>query len=414
MGLLGLLAFLATKGLGRSRVTTALLLFAVTAGVGLQIPNSANLRGYTANLFEEATTRGFGDVRVRDASDRFIDDADAVARELGAVSGVRAAVPIVSLAGAVETNAGHQQVTEVHGIDPSSTFKPYRIRAGVDLTADDEGVLVGTAVAAKLGIAPGDVVRVRVLFPPPSDEAHVETYGASPNVVEYTMTVRGTAAGTFGGYQSLFVTRALVLRAMGSAHAASRVLLYSGSQTGAAGVSTASREAPKEAEALASAVARATPNLRAATWMTETPYADSAIRANETLGIVSHTMVVVAVTIPIAALLFVAVEARRREIAMLAALGFRRREIFTAFILQAVVVGIAGAVLGCVVGWLGVRAFDAHPIFESADFVVRPVIVASTFYEPSLVVLIATALAAAYPAYRATKVDPARVLRGLA
>jgi ABC-type lipoprotein release transport system permease subunit len=411
MGLVGLLAFLATRGLGRSRVTTALLLIAVTAGVGLQIPNTANLRGYTANLFEEATTRGFGDVRVSDAKERFIAEGDAAAHDLSALRGVRGAVPIVSLPGALETNEGRQQVTEVHGIDPASLFKPYRVRAGADLAADDEGVLVGTSIAAKLDIAPGDVVRVRVLFPPTAD---VETYGSGPIVAEYTMTVRGTAAGTFGGYQSLFVTRALLLRAMGRPHAATRVLLYSGSQTGSVGVSTASREAPKEAEALASAVGSRRPELRAATWMTETPYADSAIRANETLGIVSHTMVVVAVTIPIAALLFVAVEGRRREIAMLAALGFRRREIFVAFILQALVVGVAGAVLGCIAGWLGVQAFDAHPIFDSADFVVRPVISASAFYEPSLVVLIATALAAAYPAYRATKVDPARVLRGLA
>ena len=411
MGLVGLLAFLATKGLSRSRVTTALLLFAVTAGVGLQIPNSANLRGYTANLFEEATTRGFGDVRVHDGKEPYIANGDETARELAALPSVQAAVPVVSLPGALETNAGRQQVTEVHGVDPASVFKPYRVRAGVDLTADDEGVLVGTAIAAKHGIAPGDAVRVRVLYPPGGD---VETYGSSPNIAEYTMTVRGTAAGTFGGYQSLFVTRALLLRALARPHAASRLLLYTGSQTGSLGVSTASREAPKEAESLARAVVQRRPELRAATWMSETPYADSAIRANETLGIVSHTMVVLAVTIPIAALLFVAVEGRRREIAMLAALGFRRREIFAAFILQAVVVGIAGAVLGCVVGWLAVRAFDAHPIFESADFVVRPVITASAFYEPVLVVLLATVLAALYPAYRATKLDPARVLRGLA
>lgn len=410
MGIVALLAFLATKGLARSRVTTALLLFAVTAGVGLQIPNSANLRGYTANLFEEATSRGFGDVRAQHATEPILDDGDAVARDLASVPGVRAAVPIVSLAGAIEVG-GRNHVAEVQGVDVDPPFKPYRIRAGADLSRGDEGVLVGTALAARLGVKPGDTVRVRILFPAHAD---IETYGSSPNVAEYTMTVRGTAAGTFGAYLSLFVSRDLMLRAMAREHAATRVLLYAGSQTGSAGVSTASRVAPKETDALARAVSARRPDLRPVTWMVDHPYADSAIRANETLGIVSHTMVVIAVTIPIAALLFVTVESRRREIAMLAALGFRRREIFVAFILQALAVGIAGGLLGCAVGWLAVRAFDAHPIFESADFVVRPVITASAFYEPALVVLLATALAAAYPAYRATRVDPARVLRGLA
>src|SRR5262245_11321013 len=130
MGLVALLAFLATKGLARSRVTTALLLFAVTAGVGLQIPNTANLRGYTQNLFDEATSRGFGDVRVQHQKEPMFADGDAVARDLAGVPGVRAAVPIVSLAGAIETSGGRPYVAEVIGIDPGATFKPYRIRAG--------------------------------------------------------------------------------------------------------------------------------------------------------------------------------------------------------------------------------------------------------------------------------------------
>lgn len=409
MGLLGLLAFLAKKGLARSRTTTALLLLAVTAGVGLQIPNTANLVGYTANLFEEATSRGFGDVRVQHTTEPLIDDGDGAARVLAAAPGVRAAVPIVSFPGAIGV-AEKQQVAEVHGIDPASPFKPYRVRAGRELAADDEGVLVGTALAAKLGVKPGDSVTVRMMLPPPRD---TEAYGSAPTMVEYAMIVRGTAQGTFGAYLSLFVTRDLLLRATARPHAASRILLYAGSDAGASGVSTARREAPREAEALARDVERRVRDVRAITWMTDHPYADSAIRANETLGIVSHTMVVLAVTIPIAALLFVTVESRRREIAMLSALGLERIEIFVAFVLQALLVGVVGAALGCVVGWLAVRGFDAHPIFASDDFVVRPVATASGFYEPALVVLIATAMAAVYPAYRATRVDPARVLRGL-
>src|SRR4029079_19620663 len=105
MGLIALYAFLATKGLARSRVTTALLFLAVTAGVGLQIPNTANLLGYTQNIFEEATSRGFGAVRVQHARDPFLEAGDAVAKELAAVPGLHAAVPILTFPAAVARGA---------------------------------------------------------------------------------------------------------------------------------------------------------------------------------------------------------------------------------------------------------------------------------------------------------------------
>jgi lipoprotein-releasing system permease protein len=412
MAALDLLVFLATNGLLRSRLTTALLVVAVAAGVGLQIPNTANLVGYTAELFDEATTRGFGDVRVQHAREPLIDDADALAGDLAKLPGVRGAVPIITLPGAV----GHelqQQVADVHGVDPTSAYRPYRIREGADLRPDDEGVLVGTALAAHAGIRVGDRVTVRVLLPARPDANPDEGTG-QPTLVEYEMTVRGLAGGTFGASSSLIVTRALLTRAMARPHVGTRVLLYARSHFGEAGVSTAKREGTREADMLARAVAARQPNMRALTWMVDHPYADSAIRANEVLGVVSHTMVVVAVTIPIVSLLYVTVLNRRRDIAMLAALGFSRLDVFVAFIIQSVAVGATGACIGCALGWGAIRWFEAHPIFESADFSVRPVVNAAGFYEPALVVLLATVLAAVYPALRASRIDPARVLRSVA
>src|SRR5262245_30530557 len=122
MDRLALLVFVATRGLLRSRLTTALLVLAVAAGVGLQIPNTANLLGYTSSMFEEATSRGFGDVRVEAAEEPIIDEGDILAKDLAVLPGVRAAVPIVSLPGALIVR-GRGHVSELHGIDPASSFK---------------------------------------------------------------------------------------------------------------------------------------------------------------------------------------------------------------------------------------------------------------------------------------------------
>lgn len=403
--LLGVWLFVATRGLLRSRLTTALLILAVAAGVGFQIPNTANLLGYTHTMLEEVTTRGFGDVRVQHAAEPIMEDGDAIADAIGKLPGVRAAVPIVTLPAGLLVR-GRQLVCEAHGVDPRSATKPYRIRSGNDLAPDDEGVLVGSGLADKLGVKVGDTVELRVLFP-----AAKGIEGATPTVAEYKRVVRGTAQGTFGAHSSVFVTRDTFVRAMARPKAASRVLVYRGLPSTDKGVSEVRRDVPKATRELASNVGKVAPSLEVATWMDENPVADSAIRGNEVLGVVSHTMVVIAVTIPVAALLFVTVESRRREVAMLAALGFAQAEIFVAFLLQALVVGVVGIAFGCALGGALLRWFAVHPIFESAEFVIRPVVAVDTFTDPALVILITTLCAALVPAWRATRVDPARVLR---
>lgn len=404
---LALLAFIARRGLARSRLTTTLLILAVTAGVGMQIPNTANLIGYSHTMFEEATTRGFGDVRIEHPKEPVFDDGDAVAAKLAAVPGVRAAVPIITLPAGLEAH-GRQIVCELHGVDPKSAWKPYRVREGVDL--DNEGVLVGTGLAAKLGIKPGERISVRVILPA---APAVDENPTSPTVAELSLTVRGTAQGTFGAYASLFVTRDMLTRMIARPNAATRVLLYAGSDAGSLPLYRARREAPVETEKLARAAIERAPDMTAVTWMQENPLVESALRGNDALGIISHTMVVIAVTIPIGALFYVTVDSRRQQIAMLAALGFTRADIFVAFIVQSLGIAITGSILGCLVGSAGLAWFREHPIFESAEFVIRPIVSSSTFYEPVAVIIIATVLAALYPAWRATRIVPARVLRSV-
>lgn len=272
-------------------------------------------------------------------------------------------------------------------------------------------MLVGTGLAAKLGVKPGEQVQVRVILPAARP---VDDNPTSPTVAELTLTVRGTAQGTFGAYASLFVTRELLTRLTARPHAASRILLYAGSNAGSLGLHRSREEAPAATEKLARAAMERAPEMNAVTWMQENPLVESALRGNDALGIVSHTMVVIAVTIPVGALFYVTVDSRRQQIAMLAALGFARADVFVAFILQSLGIGITGSLLGCAVGGAALAWFMGHPIFESAEFVIRPIVSSATFYEPALVIIITTVLAALYPAWRATRIVPARVLRSVA
>ena len=62
---LGLLWRVAIQSLFDSRVTLIALVGAVAAGVGFQVSNIANLRGYQAELITQGVTWGLGEVRLR-------------------------------------------------------------------------------------------------------------------------------------------------------------------------------------------------------------------------------------------------------------------------------------------------------------------------------------------------------------
>ena len=57
--------FLARKGLRESLLSTGLMVVAVAVGVGFEVPSTANIEGYRAELLSQSLDAGFGDVRVR-------------------------------------------------------------------------------------------------------------------------------------------------------------------------------------------------------------------------------------------------------------------------------------------------------------------------------------------------------------
>jgi putative ABC transport system permease protein len=416
---LGLLFFLAQRSLRGSKLTAFLLVIAVAAGVGFQIPNTANIDGYRAELMDQGIVVGLGDVRLRPARGSLFKDGEGIAEKARAVEGVEAAVPVLAVSGAV-VRAGETMGLLVYGVDPAAPRQPYRLLAGEALERGDTGsVLLGMALAKKLGVEVGDTVELRVILSS-GDELGVATLDfleqgcalglpvdcgrareAAVRLHRFSVRVRGLVGGAFSAYEGAVVDLSF-LRALSQApRAASMVLVHAVDH---------SRAHARELSARVGA--ELGPGVRARPWMEDSHYLKSSVESATAIGGLSHTMVVSAVVIPVLSLLYINVLNRRREIGVLGAVGLRRGEIFAAFLLQALLVGAAGASIGCGLGYGLVRYFDAHPIFGWDGFVIRPLISVRSFVEPALVVMAATVFAGVYPALRASRVDPGRVLRG--
>jgi ABC-type lipoprotein release transport system permease subunit len=387
-----LLWFLARRGLGSGRVTFGLLVVAIAAGAGFQIPNTANLAGFNAALLDNTLTRGAGDVRVEPRERARFSDADAVAATLRARPGVRAALPMLVFAGAVG-RSGRFLGTAVYGIDPAEP-RPFGLVRGAALAAGDAGgVVLGSSLAQRLEVDVGDTVDVRAIF------GAADPLLGEDNVGRFTLTVRGIASGLSGAYRAVFVDRASLAKEAGEPRAASVIAVHLGDHFAAS--------------AEAAAITAELPDATALSWREEDPFVDSYLQTNRTIHQVSYAMVIAAVAVPMWALLYIHVLKRRREIAILAALGLGRREIFATFLLQSVAVALVGLAIGAGLAYALIRYFEASPVFAWETLVLRPVVAAATFVVPALVIAATAITAAGYPAWRAARTDPARVLRRL-
>lgn len=114
----------------------------------------------------------------------------------------------------------------------------------------------------------------------------------------------------------------------------------------------------------------------------------------------------ISVAFGIASVLAVSVVQRTREIGILRAMGSPRQQILRVFLLQGGLLGFAGSLLGGLVGYLLVQAFN---IFGPKLFFIptSPVLIVSTVAVATLTGVIA----AAFPARRAARLDPAVAIR---
>ncbi|MBL0215920.1 MAG: ABC transporter permease [Myxococcales bacterium] len=390
---LRLLVFLAWRGLLQSRLITCLLCAAVAGGVAFQIPNDANLHGYDDEIIAQGVVVGSGDVRVRPREGARFPEGDALAARIARRDGVVAAVPAIMLPGAIGKGSTFKSALIV-AVDGGASRVPFVITEGRAVaTGDGSSIVVGSALAKRIGVAVGEEVQLRVVF-----GAGWESIDPENDVGRYTMKVVGLAAGSFLAPESIVVDRAFMTGALAEPHAASVILVHLGDHFAA--------------RSTASDLERDEPTASAVAWADDSPFLGSALDASAAIGVLSRAMIGLAVLIPVWALLYVHVLHRQRQIGVMGAIGLSRREVFAIHLMQAALVGVVGVIVGCAVGYALVAWFAHHPIFRSTGFVILPVVSVQSFAVPALLVLGTTLLAGVFPAWRASRLDPARILRG--
>jgi ABC-type lipoprotein release transport system permease subunit len=413
----GKLWMITYRDLGRNKRRSVLTLVAVAMGMALLIVISGLTEGAIAGSLENSIRLQTGHLQVREESydedevslewEDLLNDPQGLVAQIRTLEGVRVATPVLWANGML-TVRDESVGVQVFGIDPlSEAYAPIRdgLVAGDFLTPDDRGgILMGQRLAESLGLTVGQRI---VLV--------VSTADQQPD--EATFTIRGLYATGVASYDETRVFLPLsksqaITRTEGRASAIF-VLLHRQEEVDA--IAAALRAPERQAH-----------GLRTLTWRDLNQVLLQTMEASTIFLNMMNLVVLAVVAVVIANTLLMAVFERRREMGIFAALGMKGRQILTMFVLEAGTLGMAGIILGILLGGLGV-AYLANvglPIGEAAAAgeasnvitygnILYARFAPSAWAELSIASLIITLLASLYPAWLAARLEPIEALRAL-
>jgi len=327
---------------------------------------------------------------------------------VGRLPGILGAAPYVEIQGMLG-NGANLKAAMVRGIDPSlepavSRVDESMVMGNLDsLRQGSHGIILGRLLAGQLGVAPGDSVTLMV--------PKVAGSGLVPRLRRFTVT------GVFEvGMQEQDGVLALI-----NLQDASDVLELGDAVTGIRLRLENLFSAPAVSRQVAAVLG---PGFVARDWTEENASYFRAVRIEKTMMTIILSLVVAVAAFNIVATLVMVVTDKRSEIAILRTLGLSSGGVMRAFLVQGVVIGLVGTLLGAILG-IPV-ALNVETIAGGIERLLGVEFMPADLYyiarlpsdlrvpDVARILLLAFVLCAGstvYPAFRASRTQPAEALR---
>lgn len=387
-------------------VITAISVLGIAAGVMSLIVAMAIQNGFRHDL-QERLLGAMAHVNLQRRDGNGIAPWREWLDRLQGTPGVVAAAP--ALYGTVLASRGNRSSQMIlKGVDPQGELKVGNllrtIREG-SLEALREPVappsapplVMGRGLADTLGASVGDSILVT------SPQGHLTPFGMVPRYRNFR--VAGVFDSGFYDFDSswAFTSLPAAQQSLGLGDVVS-VLEFK-------------LEDIYQAPAIAQAMEQAAgPAFVASHWMEQNRALFSALELEKTVTVITIGLIVFVAALNILISLVMMVMEKYRDIAVLVSMGARRRQIRNIFMLQGILIGVAGTVLGLAGGylacWLGSRhrLLRLDPNIYAISYVPFDARMIDGVWVAAVALLISF-LATLYPARNATAIVPAEALR---
>lgn len=422
MGWVTLLA-LATRNLLRNRRRTAIALAALVVGVGAMVVLRGLVNGQQQVILENVVQGQLGAVQVHregylanvQGSPLTLDmeDSEALRQRIAAVPGVLGVSPRLAFGGMLsmpepEGAADSEPRTtflQLLAFDPALEPRVTPKR----MTWMGEGAFLSGVGAPELMLN-ADLAR--------SLGARVMDAKSPPPPEQWPALLAADRDGALNG-EAVRLSGTLVSASPGDRRVgylplatAQRVLRMEGRITEYAVAVEPLEHAKRVRDALRASLG---PGYEVHTWEEVFPFVAQILGQQDFLFGILSTVFLAAVLLGIVNVMLMSVLERVREIGTMMAVGMRRRSIVVLFLLEGWVLGLAGGVLGAMVGgavtwWLHQRGILLPSPGATADSIIRPFVPLAYVARSVVTAAVGAGLAALWPAWRASRLRPVEAL----
>ena len=386
---------------------TILIVTGVALGVGVIVFMSALIAGLQSNIIRRTLNyvapivivppeqvarpqRGNGpalvaaNVQPRSQQLRSIDQWQKVRARIERLPSVVAVTPVVSGPGFALRGDANKSVT-ITGIEPESYVRVIgleeKIVAG-RLPAGASDIVIGIELSKNLGAGVGDKLRLSTA-----------TGAAETLNVVGLFDFGNKAVNERSVYIGLRVAQNLLNLPGGVSSMEVKV------------------HEPFEAETVALAIQSET-GLQADSWIRTNAQFFTAMAAQSLSNTVIRFFVGLTAALGIASVLVVSVVQKSKEIGILRAMGTSRNQVLRLFLLQGAVMGLAGSLFGCALGWAFLAVWRGVAVNADGTPLFIIEIEPELFLFAAVGATLVGVLAAMVPARRAARLDPAVAIRG--
>ncbi len=397
---------LAWRNVWRNPRRTLVVVTAIAVGIsGCLVAMAVNF-GMVAEMIDTAIASGLGHIQIHasgwDEKPELkvrLDDGGASLRTiLDEAPDVLAWAPRLRSEGLVASPRGSVGVTII-GVDPAREPKISETADSItegEWLGERRRVVIGEALARRLKVGVGSKVVL--------------------TVQDLTAELTGQAFRVSGlmNTRSRDLDDGTVLMRIAEAQA----LLGMGAAISEVVITAIDRRDIAAIHARLEATLGATSEVR--TWEQLVPLLVYMVDTFDSMGLVLYAAIFIAMSFGIANVLMMAVYERTREIGMMRAMGMGRGRVVAMVIVESCFVTALGLAVGIGLALLGVAALgDGIDISRFADSMdaygmgtlLTPVVRAQDFASPILVGSVTAVLAGLWPAYRASRANPADALR---